>query len=445
MSTVTGPAEVKGSYQKIRDLLQPVLIIIFLAAPWIHFRGEPLILLDFLHRHFVFFGSTFYSHETPLLFFFVILLILAIFTVTALFGRLWCGWTCPHTVFLGAVFNRIERWILGTYSQRMLFYKGEDSVLKKFKILFLYFVFLAVCWIMSHSFVAYFVGASTITQYIVEGPSSNMTAFSICIALSLVLFFHFTFFREKLCMYICPYGRFQNALIDGNSLVVNYDNVRGEPRGKINLKNNDKGDCVDCNRCVNVCPAKIDIRNGFQFECISCGQCVDACNAVMKKINKPEGLIRYETGDQKPIAFTRFRVILYTGLMVLFAIGLGWSLAMRSGLDFNLSRSHERPFGSRVDGISKILQNQIFLHVKNQTQKPVNVTLSLGGVNLAQGFQLLTPAAHLQLEAGQDLKTTAFIEIEDSKFNGNQNEVNIILQSDNETIQRNLKFIRQEQ
>lgn len=451
MYSFAGPAEVKGSYQKIRDLLHPVLLIIFIALPWVQFHGQPLVLFDIWHRHFIIFGFVFYAHETPLLFFVVILIVLAIFIVTAIFGRLWCGWACPQTVFLHAVYNRVERWILGSYAKRIQFYKSEDSITKKLKVILIYSIFLLISWLLAHSFAAYFLGAGTITSFIQEGPAQHLTSFLVCLGMTGALFFNFAFFREKLCIYICPYGRFQNALIDRNSLVVFYDQVRGEPRGKVSVNPAEKGDCVDCRRCVNVCPVKIDIRNGFQFDCISCGQCVDACNDVMKKVNRTQHLIRYETGDQRPITIKRFRLVLYGLLIFLFAVGLVWNLYLRTDIDLGVSRSHMNPFSVRMANESglekKILQNQILLHIKNQTQTKIELQLTLSPENLKAGFRLLSPALNISLEPGQDLKTTAFVEIDAHDFSG-QNEITILGRSLNSSregeLKRVIKFIRPE-
>ncbi len=453
MYSFAGPAEVKGYYQKIRDLLHPVLLIIFIAMPWVHFNGEPVFLLDFWNRHFIIFGSVFYAHETPLLFFVVILIVLAIFMVTALFGRLWCGWVCPQTVFLNSVFNRVERWILGSYNKRMLFYKDTDSFSKKLKALSVYVIFFIISWALAHSLVAYFLGAATITSFIEQGPSAHSTTFFVCLGMTFVLFFNFAFFREKLCMYVCPYGRFQNALIDRNTLVVFYDQIRGEPRGKISSKplavGADKGDCVDCRRCVNVCPAKIDIRNGFQLDCISCGQCVDACNDVMKKINRPGHLIRFETGNQKAITLKRFRLALYALLLLLFLVGFVWSLLLRTNVDLNVSRSHTNPFSVRLaveNSVErKVFQNQILLHIKNQTQKTIDFKLTLSEENEKQGFRLVSPALDISLEPVQDVKTTAFVEIDARAFMG-PSEIVILgrSQSHNDELKRMIKFIRPE-
>lgn len=444
MYSFAGPAEVKGFYQKVRDLLQPALICVFVFLPWIRIQGEPALLLDFWNRHFIIFGSVFFAHETPLLFFLVILLVLAIFLVTALYGRLWCGWVCPQTVFLHSVFSRVERWLLGSYSQRMVFYKSEDSLKKKIKILLLYFIFLIISWLLAHSFVAYFLGANTIMSFIIEGPAKHLNTFFVCLTMTGVLFFNFTFFREKFCIYVCPYGRFQNALIDANSLVVFYDSLRGEPRAKTPSPEVDKGDCVDCRRCVNVCPAKIDIRQGFQLECISCGQCVDACNAVMQKLNRPRHLIRYETGNQKPITLKRFRLALYGLLIVLFTVGLVWSLYLRTGIDLSIGRAHEAPFSVRYEQERKIFQNQIWLHLKNQTGKPLELKLSLSSENQVVGYRLLSPAQHVTLMPGQDLKTTAFLEINADQYSAKHAQIVMTAKSAEDQLHRSIQFIRPE-
>lgn len=444
VSAYTGAAEVKGFYERIRNTLQPILIVLFLVAPWIQIQGQPLFLLDFFDHRLIFFGTTFYSHEAPLLFFLIILIVMIIFLVTALFGRLWCGWACPQTVFINTVFNRIERLIIGTYAQRILFYKSEDSLKKIVKLLSLYSVFLALCWVLSHSFVAYFLGANKITAFILDGPMAHKSTFIVCTIMTGVLFFNFAFFREKLCIYVCPYGRFQNALIDQNSLVVSYDQIRGEPRSKISTYTAEKGDCIDCRRCVNVCPVKIDIRDGFQFDCIACGQCIDACDAVMKKLNRPERLIRYETGDQKPVTLKRFRLGLYTLLILLFSLGFAWSLYSRAPIDMTLSRAHQLPFTSRIEDGRKILQNQIQLHIQNQTQTPLRIRLLLSPENQADAYKISSPANDMLLEPGQDIKTSAFIEISAEQFVLDKNEVTLILRTNDSELHKHLKFIRQD-
>lgn len=443
MSTFAGPAEVKGSYQKIREILHPVLMAIFIFLPWIRLHDKPLVLIDISHRQFILFGFTFFSHDAPLLFYLLILVLFSIFMVTAIFGRLWCGWSCPQTVFIHGLFNKIEKLILGPSTKRQLFYKSEDNFFKKIKILSVYLIFFILCWALAHSLGAYFLGSDTVTRYIVEGPGQHQQSFIILMILSSALFFNFAFFREKLCFFICPYGRFQNALIDSNSLVVFYDAIRGEPRGKIAAaESQKKGACIDCNRCVAVCPTKIDIRQGFQLECIACGKCIDACNDVMHKIKRPLNLIRYETSDQRPITLKRFRILLYAVLIVLFAGGFVWSLSQRKAVVIEIARGHERPVSERFDQGQKYIQNQVLIHIKNQTLLRQNILITLSEQNKLAGYTFTSPTAQFSLEPDQDLKTVGFIEIDAQKVKPDESKIQIILTTDTEKVTRELDFLR---
>lgn len=446
MITFAGPAEVRGFYQKVREILQFVLVIIFVILPWLKWNNQPILLLDIFNRHFIIFGFNFYSHEAPLLFFFLILVLLSIFIITAVFGRLWCGWACPQTVFLHFVFNKIEKLIMGTYAKRQLSYRSTDSFTEQIKILAVYITFFLVSWVLAHSFVAYFMGAQQVTQYISDGPAQHIKAFTVLMLMTFVLYLNFTFFREKLCFFVCPYGRFQNALIDNNTLTVFYDQTRGEPRSKMREASLDSGDCIDCQRCVNVCPTKIDIRKGFQLECIACAKCIDACNEVMDKIKKPKYLIRYETGDQNKISFKRFRLLLYAILFASFLVAFVWSLTNRNAIDLMLTRSHEQPFITRIESENKILQNQFQLHLKNQKNIKTKVKIYLAEKNVNEGFVFLSPAVNLELDPEQDIKVPAFIEINESfaaqLIQKQSAEVEVILETENDKISRKIQFVR---
>lgn len=445
MNSFAGPSEVRGRLEKLRNALQAVLIVVFLVLPWLRFRGEPLLLVDIAHRNFVIFGFRFYSHEAPLLFFFLILVLLSIFMVTAVFGRLWCGWTCPQSVFIHSVFNKIEKWILGPYVRRKVLEKTEKTVGYRVKVLSIYVLFFLVSWVLAHSFVAYFMGSEAVTHAILEGPAQHMTAFVILMIMSFILFANFSFFREKLCFFVCPYGRFQNALIDSNTVTVFYDSIRGEPRGK-SVPLAERGDCVDCQRCVMVCPTKIDIRNGFQLECIACGKCIDACNDIMTKIKKPEGLVRYQTGDQRRVNLKRFRLVLYAALMLVFSSAFIWSLAHRERFDFMLTRSHAEPFSERSENTQKILQNQLQIHLKNQKEKSEKIEIFLSAHNIEQGFRILSPAVQITLAPEQDLKIPAFIEIDEERLSTQTDrDVSVTMRAESgEQIVRTLHFVGRE-
>jgi cytochrome c oxidase accessory protein FixG len=413
MYAFSGPAEVKGSLEMWRNRLQIVLIGVFVFLPWVKLNGAPVLLLNFFERHFIIFGFSFYSHDAPLLFFVLITIILVIFMITAIYGRLWCGWACPQTVFIHAVFNKLENIILGAYSKRFQFFSQAGGVSKIFKLTILYTLFFLISSVLAHSFVAYFIGTKTVMAYIADGPFLHLKSFSVVSIMSFLLFFNFTFFREKLCFFVCPYGRFQNALIDNNSLTVFYDKLRGEPRAKVNSKLNfsEQGDCIDCLRCVRVCPVKIDIRQGFQMECIACGKCIDACNEVMTKLERQPQLIRYETGNQKKITLHRFRLYLYTGLLLVFVSAFMYLLNQRSLIDVSISRAHINPFSSRITSIgTKVRINQIQIHLKNNSDAPVAIEIKLHPDQTQPALSLMTPAAQMQLEPMQDIVLPAFIE-----------------------------------
>lgn len=442
MFVFSGPAEVRGRFQKTRDVLHPLLIVFFVILPWIKINNEPMILVDVLNRNFVIFGNAFYSHDAPLLFFLVILLLLSIFIVTAIYGRLWCGWTCPQTVFIQGLFNKLEKFILGSYGQRVLLFRSHDSIQSKTRIIFLFLVFFILSWILAHSFGAYFLGADAVTRFILDGPALHQQSFIVLMILTVVLFLNFTFFRERLCISICPYGRFQNAMIDSNSLIVHYNAERGEPRGKIVNGKSQGGACVDCHRCLTVCPTKIDIRQGFQLECIACARCIDACNEVMAKTHSAPDLIRYQTGNNKPLLFLRFRLFLYLGLFIFFSVFFGWSLNQRKSVEFNWSRSHTVPFGTRFERDIKILQNQIVVHLKNQTDSEQPIKLSMSLESSSKGFKILSPANEMVLRPKEDLKTVAIVEIDDRIYKPESKSVEVMLKTGTIEIKRKMEFIK---
>lgn len=314
------PADVRGSFTFWRRIVGLVLLAIYVALPWIPVRGHPAVFLDVADRRFHFFGLTLAAQDLWISFFLITGLAFSLFYVTALFGRLWCGWTCPYTVFLEHVFRRIERFIDGDAHARRRLEDAPWSGAKVFKRTVKHALYIMAATVIAHIFLSYFVSIKGLYQMMTTSPREHFLAFGIVLFLTGALYFSFSWFREQFCIILCPYGRLQSALTDDHSVMIGYDRKRGEPRGKPTDPN--AGDCVACNRCVQVCPTGIDIRNGLQLECVGCAACVDACDEVMARLHRPKGLIRYDSYVGLHGGKTRFvrpRTILYT---VLLAVGV---------------------------------------------------------------------------------------------------------------------------
>ncbi len=314
------PEEVKGKFRNLRTLISWFLIPLFLGLPWINIDGKQSILLNILKREFTFFGTTFYGHDTPLLFFVLIIIVFFIGGVTAIFGRVWCGWACPQTVFIDAVYRKIEEMIEGNARKRKELAKAPWGPVKFFKRFLKWTIFIAISIHLAHSFLGYFIPIRDLFLVTTSPPWENPNAFIFMMIASAVMLFNFAWFREQFCIIACPYGRFQSVMMDKNSLVIGYDYKRGEPRrGQVKRKE-DEGDCINCFKCVRVCPTGIDIRRGTQLECIACTACIDACDEIMDKTNRPRGLIRYTSEEiiaKKQWVFFRPRPLLYFSILII--------------------------------------------------------------------------------------------------------------------------------
>jgi len=356
---VIHPADVKGRFQRYKHLLWIVLIGVYLALPWIRIGEHPALLIDIEARHFYLFGYTFNAQDFWFAFFFVTGLGFTLFVVAGLWGRLWCGYACPQTVFLEGVFRRIERLIEGNAQARAKLDKAPLKA-KFWRRGLKMVVFFLIAALISHSFVGYFMPTEVLLEAMTSSPGLHPTAFVFVLVATLILFVNFTWFREQLCIVVCPYGRLQGALYDADTLLVGYDNKRGEPRGPAAEKGS--GDCVDCYRCVAVCPTGIDIRNGTQLECVGCANCIDACDDVMDKLGRDRGLVRYdsqrgfETGKRR---FVRGRVFLYGALMLLGMTMFTLALTRRHAFEARLVRGPGRPYSVEQESVHNIFNLQL--------------------------------------------------------------------------------------
>lgn len=406
------PAAVDGVWRNRRTIIQVLLICFFLLAPWLSFNGHQLILLDIEHRRFALFGLTFWAHDIPI--FFLVLLIgtVGLAFVTAIWGRVWCGWACPQTVFIDGVFRRIERLVVGNHLEQMKLAREKLSFRKILRLGVKWALFVLAGLIISHSFLAYFVGSDRLWPMIRSNPVDNPTAFLIMAAITFLIVFDFGWFREQFCIIMCPYGRIQSLLMDPNSLAVMYDPKRGEPRGKPSAASSVKnGDCVDCHRCINVCPTGIDIRRGVQLECIACTACVDACDDVMTKLNRPKGLIRYESHAGLEGHLRKMwnpRTVAYLFVIFLACIALAWIVTHRSPIDVTFIRGHDMPYEVMKEGeLAGRVLNHFKLNIKNQEFAEGHAKIEL--IQDSEDVKLVLPFQTLTLQSGELQRHPVFV------------------------------------
>jgi cytochrome c oxidase accessory protein FixG len=337
------PQKPKGPLYDKRKLVSYAYLVLFFTVPFIKLNGEPLLLLNVLERKFIIFGLIFWPQDLFLAALALLTFMVFIVLFTVVFGRLFCGWVCPQTIFMEMVFRRIEYWIEGDANQQRRLNKqswNREKITKKAGKLLAFF---ALSFVIGNFFYSYIIGMDELIKIITEPFSEHVGGFLGMIAFSGVFFFVYTYFREQVCLVVCPYGRLQGVLLDRNSIVVAYDYVRGEPRTKPKKVEDTKaGDCIDCKACVRVCPTGIDIRNGTQLECVNCTACIDACDHIMEEIGKPKGLIRYdsENGIAKGTKLkVTPRIIGYSAVLLLLVVGLSFGISTRSNIETTILRA----------------------------------------------------------------------------------------------------------
>ena len=360
-----------GRFLQRRRIVAWILIIVFAAIPWIRINDKPVILLDVMTRKFVFFGTTFRPTDTLLLALLLLSIFVGIFLLTALFGRVWCGWACPQTVYMEFLYRPVERLFLGKA------YGNRKASVAPWRRVAMYAVFLLASAHLANTFLAYFVGTDRLIEWTLRSPTEHPTAFAIFVVTTGLMMFDFCFFREQMCTLVCPYGRFQSVLLDKGSLIVGYDARRGEPRraarsGAANAttESTPVGDCINCTLCVQTCPTGIDIRDGLQLECIHCAQCIDACDAVMDKIGKPRGLIRYSSQNELEGNATRklrVRVFAYPLLLAAILSALVALLMTRADAMVVQLRVQATPYTVADDGS---IVNVVRVRIDNRTEVP---------------------------------------------------------------------------
>jgi cytochrome c oxidase accessory protein FixG len=362
------PADVAGRWMTRRRIVFALLVAFYVLAPIVQIGGHPMIQLDVEHRRFFLFGQTFNAQDFWRVVLLALSFVFGLLFVTAWRGRIWCGWGCPQTVFLEGIYRPIERWLEGPRERRKKLAGQPWTAGRAGRFALKHLLFLVVSLAVAHTATAIFVGPRELVAMVREGPAAHDVAFLLTMGFTVVLTFNFAWFREQFCVVLCPYGRLQSVLHDRDSVTVAYDEKRGEPRGKLSKGTaaTGLGDCVDCRRCVVVCPTAIDIRAGLQMECLACLQCVDACDEVMGKVGRPRGLIGLYSQTRlagAPARVLRPRLVAYGVLFLAASVALAASLLLRTPFESNVLRPRgANPFV--LDG--EMVRNVFELHLVNK-------------------------------------------------------------------------------
>ena len=372
----------KGKLYNVRTIVSFFYLLLFFTLPFIRVHDEPFFLFNILERHFILFGITFWPQDFFIFGIGMLVFILFVVLFTVVFGRVFCGWACPQTIFMEMVFRKIEYWIEGDAAHQRMLNKMPYNREKIIKRTIKHAVFFLVAFIIANTFLAYIIGTDNLFKIATEPLSMHIASFISLIIFTLVFYAVYAWFREQVCIIVCPYGRLQGVMTDKNTILVMYDYLRGEPREKYKKKNRTaKGDCIDCMQCVKVCPTGIDIRNGVQLECVNCTACMDACDFMMDKVGSPKGLIRYasENGIAKKekLKITP-RIIAYSAVLLALISFLVVLLATRKDVDTTILRTPGMLFQQQENNRISNLYN---IRLINKTRNNIPITLKLESEN----------------------------------------------------------------
>ncbi|WP_299100635.1 cytochrome c oxidase accessory protein CcoG [uncultured Winogradskyella sp.] len=435
------PKKPSGPLYEKRKLVSYILLAFLLAAPFIKINGNQFLLFNILERRFNIFGFPFWPQDFYL---FVISMLIGVVFITLFtvgFGRVFCGWICPQTIFLEMVFRRIEYWIDGDRNKQMRLARQKWDAEKIRKRVLKWFIFLIISFVIANVFLAYLIGGDKLIKYITEGPFEHTSTLIPLLIFTAVFYFIFAWFREQVCIIACPYGRLQGVLLDNKSIVVAYDHKRGEAENgrKKFRKNEDRealghGDCIDCSQCVNVCPTGIDIRNGTQLECVNCTACIDECDHIMESINLPKGLIRFASEDEieKKESFKLTpRLKGYIAVLTILVGVLAGMLLLRSDVEARILRLPGQLYEHKDNGI---ISNVYTFKLVNKTSENIDdLTFKLRGWDGT--INVVSTSDTFKVDAQGIAEGTLFIELKQSDLSGDKNEVMIDLYSNGELIE----------
>lgn len=436
------PKKPSGWYHNARIGVTVLLLSLLFAGPFVKIGGQPLLLFNVFERKFIVFGQAFWPQDFVLLAISLLVFFVFIILFTVVFGRVWCGWMCPQTLFMEMVFRKIEYFIEGDMAAQRRLAKAPWTFDKIKKKTLKHAAFLIVALIIAHTLMAYMIGVDETMLLVKESPVAHLSAFSGVVGFTGVFYWLFAFFREQACIAVCPYGRLQGVLLGKESIVVAYDWLRGEPRGHKKKKVVEvvpQGDCIDCNLCVQVCPTGIDIRNGTQMECVNCTACMDACDDVMIKIGKPKGLIRFASHNSIVNGVQKLwngRVIGYSAVLLLLLGGLTFAVTTRSDVETTFLKVSGTLY-QREPGLITNLYNAEFV---NKTFDDITLEARVESPSYAQltnvnGKPVVVPAEGM-------MKSVYFIKIPEDHVTSARTVVNIGIYQNGQKIEDlKVKFI----
>lgn len=390
------PEDVKGIWKDRRDIVYWILIGLYLVLPWIYINKKPALLIDIINREFTFMGSTFFGVDPILFFLIIISSIFFIAFMTSLFGRVWCGWGCPQTVFISSLFLKVESFIEGSARERRALDEAPMSVEKLFKKSLKWIIFALISLHIAHTFIGYFVGPRELFHMTMGSPLEHFGIFVATMIITTIFLLDFGWFREQFCIIACPYGRMQSVIMDENSLVIAYDKKRGEPRrGTPGVLRENEGDCINCYNCVKVCPTGIDIRRGTQLECIACTNCIDACDEIMIKMKRPTGLIRYGSENELngvPRKTITPRSVIYAAISLLF-VGI-FILFINKSTDLQILFLRGSETFTYID---QTVTNRFTVKFNHQGGADYKVVLKVHEADLQDKIKIITPVSPIDL------------------------------------------------
>ncbi|RKE03606.1 cytochrome c oxidase accessory protein CcoG [Marinifilum flexuosum] len=425
----------KGKLYNYRNIVSYTLLALMFGLPFIKVGGEPLFLLNVLERKFILFGVRFWPQDFHIFLFSMITLFVFIVFFTVSYGRIWCGWTCPQTVFMEFIFRKIEYLIEGSHQEQRKLDAQSLNFEKFWKKSLKAILFYAICFLITNTFLSYIIGIDELWKIINDPISEHKVGFTVALAFSGAMYFVFAKLREQVCGMICPYGRLQGVLLDSNTIVVAYDYKRGEERAPLEAgedrEEEGKGDCIDCYQCVDVCPTGIDVRDGTQLECINCTACIDECNSVMEWVGKPKGLIRFDS--EKNIAEGKknnwpVRKIAYTiVLTALIGVVIGL-FASRSDLEAIILRTPGLMFQQQDNGK---ISNMYNFKVVNKTTEEMPIHFKI----MDHEGEIKVIGEELKADASSIREGVFFAILPKSEIKGDKVPINIGVYADQKLIE----------